>query len=146
MQESLAETGERPLVSPQANSISHSSDIVNIDNELSLIVVRASGGSATAQIADAHISARVAVGAFEIEDLLVGSRCAALGYLARSFQAGTAAVLPSVSESPSLNLLGQPAICTPYIYGLASLHTCCASGVLLHAGLSYRSPFAKAWP
>ena len=88
MQESLAETGERPLIEPQAKTVSRSGDIVNVDNEVSLVVVRAAGGSATAQIADAHVAAGVAVGSFEIEDLLVGSRCSTLGYLARSFQAG----------------------------------------------------------
>lgn len=91
LQESLAETGERPLASPSLTGISGAADIVNVDGELSLIVVRASAGQATAEVAEAHVAASVTVGSFEIEDLLVGSRCPDLGYLARSFETGTPA-------------------------------------------------------
>ena len=73
---------------PQAQAVSSSGDIVNVDKEVSLIVVRASGGSAFARVSEAHVAASVTVGSFEIEDLLVGARCSALGYLARSFQTG----------------------------------------------------------
>ena len=88
IQESLAETGERPIAPPTPNEATGAADMVNVDGETSLIVIRASGGQATAEVADTHLTAGVVVGAFEIEDLLVGARCAPLSYLARSFETG----------------------------------------------------------
>lgn len=88
VQESLADTGERPLAAPRIRDVAGAADIVNVDGEMSLIVVRASGGSATAQVAEAHVAACVGVGSFEVEDLLVGPRCPAMAYLARSFEIG----------------------------------------------------------
>ena len=61
--------------------------VVNVDGERALVAVRATGGSADAALGAAHLSASVAVSLFEIEDLLVGSRCPAHAYLARSFEA-----------------------------------------------------------
>ncbi len=60
---------------------------VNVDGERSLVAVRATGGSADAALGAAHMAAGVAVASFEIEDLLVGARCPAHAYLARSFEA-----------------------------------------------------------
>ncbi|KAK9815130.1 hypothetical protein WJX73_008307 [Symbiochloris irregularis] len=85
-EESLAETGERPIAAPSPSEGSGAADMVNVDGETSLIVIRASGGQATAEMADDHLTAGVVVGAFEIEDLLVGARCPTLSYLARSFE------------------------------------------------------------
>ena len=88
--------------------------VVNVDSEESLLVVRASAGSADASVGGPHLSASVAVGRFEIEDLLVGARCPAHRYLARSFEAppgswrtpgwlaGPLAVLGSVCEHLSI--------------------------------------------
>ena len=61
--------------------------VVNVDGERALVAVRATGGSADASLGVAHMAAGVAVGSFEIEDLLVGARCPAHAYLARSFEA-----------------------------------------------------------
>ncbi len=61
--------------------------VVNVDGEQSLLVVRASAGSADASVGGPHLFSSVAIGRFEIEDLLVGSRCRAHRYLARSFEA-----------------------------------------------------------
>ena len=61
--------------------------VVNVDGERALVAVRATGGSADASLGAAHMAAGVAVGSFEIEDLLVGARCPAHAYLARSFEA-----------------------------------------------------------
>lgn len=61
--------------------------VVNVDGERALVAVRATGGSADASLGAAHMAASVAVGSFEIEDLLVGARCPAHAYLARSFEA-----------------------------------------------------------
>ena len=58
-----------------------------MDGERALVAVRATGGSADASLGAAHMAAGVAVGSFEIEDLLVGARCTANAYLARSFEA-----------------------------------------------------------
>lgn len=62
-------------------------EVVNADNERSLIVIRASKGSTDLSMGDGHFSTSLAVDAFEIEDLLVGPRCPEHGYLARSFLA-----------------------------------------------------------
>lgn len=59
--------------------------MVNVDGERALVAVRATGGAADASLGGAHMAASVAVGSFEIEDLLVGPRCPAHAYLARSF-------------------------------------------------------------
>ena len=93
MQESLAQTGERPLAAPPVQNVTGAADIVNIDDEISLVVVRASGGRASARVSDPHVAASVGVGSFEIEDLLVGSRSPAMGYLARSFETGAVTCL-----------------------------------------------------
>ena len=62
-------------------------EVVNADDERSLIVIRASKGSTDLSMGDGHFSTSLAVDAFEIEDLLVGPRCPEHGYLARSFLA-----------------------------------------------------------
>lgn len=62
-------------------------EVVNVDSERSLVVIRASKGSTDLSMGDGHFSASLAVDAFEIEDLLVGPRCPAHAYLARSFVA-----------------------------------------------------------
>ena len=67
---------------------------MNVDGERSFIVIRASDGSADASMGGGHVSASLAVGAFEIEDLLVGGVCPAHGYLARSFVPTRAFPLP----------------------------------------------------
>ena len=67
--------------------------VVNVDGERSLILVRASKGSADASIGGPHLSASVAIGAFEIEDLLASARCRSHRYLARSFPADPGATL-----------------------------------------------------
>lgn len=58
--------------------------MVNVDGEQSLVVVRASGGSTTVNTGPNSLSASVAIGSFEIEDLLVGAVCLEHSYLARS--------------------------------------------------------------
>ena len=58
-----------------------------MDGERALVAVRATGGSADAALGAAHLAAGVTVASFEIEDLLVGARCPAHAYLARSFEA-----------------------------------------------------------
>lgn len=65
----------------------HTAGVVNIDGEHSLLVVRASAGTADAAVGGPHLSASVAIGRFEIEDLLVGAVCPQHKYLARSFEA-----------------------------------------------------------
>ncbi len=69
------------------HKLTESSAVVNVDGEQSLIVIRASSGSTDLSLGEGHFSTSLAVGAFEIEDLLVGKRCPEHGYLARSFVA-----------------------------------------------------------
>lgn len=69
------------------HKLTESSAVVNVDGEQSLIVIRASSGSTDVSLGEGHFSTSLAVGAFEIEDLLVGKRCPEHGYLARSFVA-----------------------------------------------------------
>ena len=69
-------------------SAAGSSEFVNVDGEVGLVAVRFSQGTATAAVGDAHIGAGVALGRVEVQDLLVGARSSALGFLARSFQPG----------------------------------------------------------
>ena len=69
--------------------------------ERSLIVIRASGGSADLSMGDGHFSTSLAVDAFEIEDLLVGPRCPRHAYLARSFVA-TRETHPAIMHGPIL--------------------------------------------
>ncbi len=74
------------FASPAAgHKLTDSSSMVNVDGEQSLIVIRASSGSTDLSLCGGHFSTSLAVGAFEIEDLLVGKRCPEHGYLARSF-------------------------------------------------------------
>ncbi len=63
--------------------------VINVDGEESLLVVRASEGSADATVGGPHLFASFAIGRFEIEDLLVGPKCPGHRYLARSFDAPT---------------------------------------------------------
>lgn len=67
------------------HKLTDSSAVVNVEGEQSLIVIRASSGSTDLSLGGGHFSTSLAVGAFEIEDLLVGKRCPDHGYLARSF-------------------------------------------------------------
>ncbi|KAK9908805.1 hypothetical protein WJX75_003140 [Coccomyxa subellipsoidea] len=67
------------------HKLTDSSAVVNVEGEQSLIVIRASSGSTDLSMGGGHFSTSLAVGAFEIEDLLVGKRCPDHGYLARSF-------------------------------------------------------------
>ena len=69
------------------SNLTSTREVVNADNERSLIVIRASGGSTDLSMGDGHFSTSLAVDAFEIEDLLVGPRCPRHAYLARSFVA-----------------------------------------------------------
>jgi len=69
---------------PKKDKVPYDQTIVNVDSEHSLIVVRASGGSTTVAMGPNSMSAQVAIGAFEIEDLLVGAVCLENSYLARS--------------------------------------------------------------
>ena len=82
----IAEEDEEPVTAaaPRKDMIPYGQTIVNVDNEHSLIVVRASGGSTTVAMGPNSLDANVAIGAFEIEDLLVGPVCIANSYLARS--------------------------------------------------------------
>ena len=73
-------------------------EVVNVDSERSLVVIRASKGSTDLSMGDGHFSASLAVDAFEIEDLLVGPRCPTHAYLARSFVA-TREQLPQALRS-----------------------------------------------
>lgn len=71
-------------MAPKKDMVPYGQTIVNVDNEHSLIVVRASGGSTTVALGPDSLDASVAIGAFEIEDLLVGPVCIENSYLARS--------------------------------------------------------------
>ena len=75
--------------------------MVNVDGEESLLVVRASAGSADATVGGPHLSASFAIGRFEIEDLLVGPKSGSHKYLARSFDAP----LPGELLPPDLSYL-----------------------------------------
>ena len=76
--------------------------IVNVDNEHSLLVMRASGGSTTVAMGRNRLSASVAIGAFEIQDLLVGAVCKENSYLARSsLQDGATLHLSSMQRAQS---------------------------------------------
>ena len=70
-----------------AYHLTETQEVVNVDSERSLVVIRASKGSTDMSMGDGHFSISLAVDAFEIEDLLVGPRCPAHAYLARSFVA-----------------------------------------------------------
>lgn len=76
----------------KTSSLSHGpkEGVINVDGEESLLVVRASAGSADATVGGPHLFASFAIGRFEIEDLLVGPKCPGHKYLARSFDAPTA--------------------------------------------------------
>ena len=82
----FAEEDEEPTTAaaPKKDKVPYDQTIVNVDNEHSLIVVRASGGSTTVALGPNSLAADVAIGAFEIEDLLVGPVCMENSYLARS--------------------------------------------------------------
>lgn len=69
---------------PKKDKVPYDQTIVNVDSEHSLVVVRASGGSTTVAMGPNSMAAQVAIGAFEIEDLLVGAVCLENSYLARS--------------------------------------------------------------
>ena len=69
---------------PKKDKIPYEQTVVNVDSEHSLIVVRASGGSTAVVMGPNSMSAQIAIGAFEIEDLLVGAVCMENSYLARS--------------------------------------------------------------
>ena len=69
---------------PKKDKVPYDQTIVNVDSEHSLVVVRVSGGSTTVAMGPNSMLAQVAIGAFEIEDLLVGAVCLENSYLARS--------------------------------------------------------------
>lgn len=86
----LSSSDETTYASPPASTPYHLTDaheVVNVDAERALVVIRASGGSTDLSMGGGHFSASLAVDAFEIEDLLVGPRCPGHAYLARSFLA-----------------------------------------------------------
>lgn len=60
--------------------------VVNIDGEQSLLVVKAAEGSVDALVGDDQLSATLAIGQFEIKDLLSGSQCHKHKYLAHSYE------------------------------------------------------------
>ena len=60
---------------------------VHLPAEVSLIAVRSTGVDVDFSYGPTHLSVGCAVGRFEIEDLLVGSRCAPHRFLARSYDA-----------------------------------------------------------
>lgn len=82
----VTEEDEEPITAaaPKKDMVPYGQTIVNVDSEHSLIVVRASGGSTTVAMGPNSLDAQVAIGAFEIEDLLVGPVCMENSYLARS--------------------------------------------------------------
>lgn len=86
----------------KGSAISHGpkGGVINVDGEESLLVVRASAGSADATVGGPHLFASFAIGRFEIEDLLVGQKCSSHKYLARSFDAPLAGMhLPLVKAN-----------------------------------------------
>eukprot|EP00884_Botryococcus_braunii_P010315 jgi/Botrbrau1/19285/Bobra.0073s0028.1 len=60
---------------------------VDVDGERGLVVIRAMSGSTSVGLATGHMSTHFGIGAFEMEDLLVGPRCPEHRYLGRSFVA-----------------------------------------------------------
>ena len=60
--------------------------VVNIDGERSLLVVRAAEGSAEAAVGTGQLSSSLAIGQFEVQDLLAGSMSLHHKHLARSFE------------------------------------------------------------
>lgn len=82
--------GTPEAISKQGSLMGQSGAVVNIDSEQSLIVLRASSGSTDLSLGDGQFSTSAAVGAFEIEDLLVGQKCPDHSYLARSFMVTSA--------------------------------------------------------
>ena len=60
--------------------------MVNVDGERPLICVRASGAHSEISLGPHRIGIGVAIGTFEIEDLLVGPRCKQHSHLARSYE------------------------------------------------------------
>ena len=67
--------------------------IVSIDDERPLISVKASGARCNIRSGADSLVVGVAIGAFEIEDLLVGPGCNKNDHLARSFQPLSSATL-----------------------------------------------------
>lgn len=63
--------------------------IVNVDSERPLICVRASGAHSEISLGPHRIGIGVAIGTFEIEDLLVGPRCKQHSHLARSYESAS---------------------------------------------------------
>lgn len=85
LQFSEDEDGEPvPAAAPGKDRVPYDQTVVNVDGEQSLIVLRASGGSTAVTTGPNSMSASVAIGSFEIEDLLVVSVCLEHSYLARS--------------------------------------------------------------
>lgn len=60
---------------------------VHLPAEVGLIAVRSTGVDVDFSYGATHLGVGCAVGRFEIEDLLVGSRCAPHRFLARSYDA-----------------------------------------------------------
>lgn len=94
----LQGSGGQESAPSEALGASTAGGVVNVDNEESLLVVRASAGSADATVGGPHLSASFAIGRFEIEDLLVGPKCRSHKYLARSFE-------PTITGTQNLHSL-----------------------------------------
>ena len=90
--------------------------LINVDGERPLICVRASGAHSEISLAQERLSIGVAVGTFEIEDLLVGPRCKRHSHLARSYEAADVteilvsldADIRSIRSDTSSAALGNP--------------------------------------
>lgn len=67
-----------------ATTLNEENEVVNVDKEVSLILLRASGGALSFEYSDIGMTFKTALGALEIEDLLVGPRCQEHRYLLQS--------------------------------------------------------------
>lgn len=77
---------------------------MDVDGEKGLVVIRAMSGSTSVSLATGHMSTHFGIGAFEIEDLLVGPPCPAHRYLGRSFLASGACPAPPRFNSHVMDL------------------------------------------
>ena len=70
-----------------AGRVQSRAGVVHLPAETGLIAVRSTGVDVDFSYGSTHMGAGCAVRRFEIEDLLVGSRCAPHRFLARSYDA-----------------------------------------------------------